>query len=192
MFRRVESGELPELLRLWVNDECLVRGRVKSAKYGWYNESLASAKGIPVFERSTGGGVVYNDLGNLNWSFFLRSSGNYLAPRSVFESVSRRVIECLSRQGFPAYFSPPNRIDLLNRKISGMAARATLKTLLVHGTLLIQSDVDKLNELCVPPPGCPPVANLTEWKPHVRVDEVITSFAGVLSESSSVQSGSVP
>ena len=54
----VDEGRLPEVLRLWVNKECLVRGKAKSPKYGWYREELAREMGVKVIERETGGGVV--------------------------------------------------------------------------------------------------------------------------------------
>ena len=63
VFGKVEGGTLPETVRLWVNSECLVRGKARSPKYGWYNEELAAKMGVKVVERETGGGVVYHDEG---------------------------------------------------------------------------------------------------------------------------------
>ena len=183
LLRRVELGELPNLVRFWVDSECLVRGKARSAQYGWYQEALAKEMGVRVIERATGGGVVYHDEGNLNWSFFVRNSGPLLSPTKMFERASRHIMRALAGLGVNAEFSPPNRIDVQGRKVSGMAARSTPRAYLVHGTLLLRSDLEKLNRLCIPPPGCPPVANLTEWVPELRQSQVVDEVVRTLRES---------
>lgn len=183
LFLREERRELPELLRLWIDSECLVRGRARSASYGWYREALAEDLGVRVVERGTGGGVVYHDEGNLNWSFFLRNTGPLLSPTAMFARASAYVTRALGGLGVGAEFAPPNRIDAYGRKISGMAARTTPKTILVHGTLLLTSDLEKLNRLCVPPEGCPPVANLEEWVKGIDPPGVLKALVGVLADS---------
>ncbi len=182
LFRRVEARELPELVRIWVNSECLVRGKARSARYGWYDEGLAKEMGVRVVVRSTGGGVVYHDEGNLNWSFFLRTSGAFVSPTKVFDQASGYVIRALGRVGVEASFSPPNRIDVAGRKVSGMAARSTVRTVLVHGTLLLNADLEKLNRLCIPPPNCPPVSNLNEWVKGIDADGLFRSLVRSLED----------
>jgi lipoate---protein ligase len=183
LFKRFAEGVLPESVRFWVNSECLVRGKARSAKYGWYNEALAAKMKILVIERSTGGGVVYQDEGNLNWSFFLRTPSNFVSPTAAFRQASDYVIRALKKLGVQAEFSPPNRIDVRDRKVSGMAARSTVRTLLVHGTLLIDSDLERLNLLCIPPPDCPPVSNITEFARGVNPAAVAKAVVAVLKES---------
>jgi len=183
LFAEVDGGVLPEVARFWVNSACLVRGEARSAKYGWYHEDIAANMKIPVLTRSTGGGVVFHDEGNLNWSFFLRNSGPLLSPTAAFDAGSKYIVKALENQGIHAKFSPPNRIDVSGRKVSGMAARFTVRTILVHGTLLIDSDLKKLNALCVPPAGCPPVSNLTEWSSHINAAAVVDAVAAVLKDS---------
>jgi len=183
LFAKVDSDSLPEVARFWVNSECLVRGEARNARYGWYREDLAEKMKIPVLKRSTGGGVVFHDEGNLNWSFFLRNSGPLLSPTAAFDAGSKYIVKALASQGIRAEFSPPNRIDVSGRKVSGMAARFTVRTILVHGTLLIDSDLEKLNALCVPPAGCPPVSNLTDWAKGIDAPAVFDSVARVLKES---------
>jgi lipoate-protein ligase A len=183
LFAKVDAGVLPEVVRFWVNSECLVRGEARSAKYGWYREDVAAKMKIPVLTRSTGGGVVFQDEGNLNWSFFLRNSGPFPSPTAAFDAGSKYIVKALESHGVRAKFSPPNRIDVSGRKVSGMAARFTVRTILVHGTLLIDSDLEKLNALCVPPADCPPVSNLTEWARHIDAAAVVDSVATVLKDS---------
>jgi lipoate-protein ligase A len=167
VFGQVERREVPEVLRFWKNTECLIRGKARNAKYGWYNEEVATKLRVPVVERSTGGGVVYNDLGNLNWSFYLQASGAVLSPEALFERSSAYVVGALRQGGFDARFSGPNRIDVSGRKVSGMAARSTRNANLVHGTLLIDANLERLSALCIAPPGCPPVSNLKSLIPGV-------------------------
>ena len=183
LFEKVDGGGLQELVRLWVNSECLVRGKAKSNNYGWYDEEAARRMQIPVIERETGGGVVYHDKGNLNWSFFLRSSGAFLSPAKAFDLGSKYVVKALLSLGLHARFSPPNRIDVLDRKVSGMAAKSTTRTLLVHGTLLLHADLEKLNMLCIPPPGCPPVSNLNDWVEEIDPPKVLRSLVCTLIDS---------
>ena len=190
LFRGVDSGELPELLRFWVDSECLVRGKAKSAQYGWYREALAQEMGVRVIERATGGGVVFHDEGNLNWSFFLRNSGRLLPPVKMFERASGHMVRALADLDVDAEFSPPNRIDVQGRKVSGMAARSTPRAYLVHGTLLLRTNLGKLNRLCIPPPGCPPVANLDEWIPEIHPLHVVRAVVEELKNAGyEVQTG---
>jgi lipoate-protein ligase A len=183
LFRKVDSRAFPEVVRFWVDSECLVRGKARNRRYGWYHEKLAEELGVQVLERSTGGGVVYHDEGNLNWSLYFRTEGSFISPTKLFGLGSNYIIEALRHLGVEAVFSAPNRIDAHGRKISGMAARSTKNTALVHGTLLLESDLEKLNRLCIPPKGSPPVANITEWKRDISARKVIGTVLEVLKES---------
>jgi len=190
IFERVDAGSLPEAVRFWVNSPCLVRGPARTPRYGWYNEKLADEMRIPVITRSTGGGVVYHDQGNLNWSFFFRMAGAFLSPGAAFDLGSQHIIRALEGLGVKAIFSAPNRIDVAGRKVSGMAARSTPRTLLVHGTLLLNSDLERLNRLCIPPPGCPPVSNLSEWLKGIDTTTMAKAVLDELAGSSfSVEEG---
>ena len=180
LFELFDAGGLPDFLRFWVNSPCLVRGKARNPRYGWYDERLAAELRVPVIERSSGGGVVYHDEGNLNWSFFLKTDGAFLSPAKAFQKGSEHIITALGNLGVGAVFSPPNRIDVGGRKVSGMAARSTARSLLVHGTLLLNADLKRLNELCTPPPGCPPVSNLTEWSEDIDADAVTRAVIGDL------------
>ena len=183
LFAKVGGGALPEVARFWINSECLVRGEARSGRYGWYREDVAAKMNIPVLTRSSGGGVVFHDEGNLNWSFFLKNDGPFPSPTAAFDAGSKYIVKALTNQGVPARFSPPNRIDVSGRKVSGMAARVTTRAILVHGTLLIDSDLEKLNALCIPPAGCPPVSNLSEWAGQMDAAAVVDEVVAVLKGS---------
>jgi lipoate-protein ligase A len=175
LFEKVKKGIYNSVIRMWINNECLIKGLHKHNQYGWYRKDIAKKLNIPVFKRITGGGVVYHDLGNLNWSFIIRTSSNYFSGKEIFERASSIIISILEKYKLEAYFSQPNRIEIEGYKISGMAARISGEALLVHGTLLINTDLKRLNLLCIPPPNCPPVQNVSFWK-HITIDDIIKLF----------------
>ncbi|MEM0322179.1 MAG: hypothetical protein QW613_07300 [Thermoprotei archaeon] len=179
LFQAVEQGIFEDTLVFYVNSSCLVRGRTKSPSYGWYNEELATRLGIRVYTRITGGGVVYHDEGNLNWSFILRPKEVFLSPKKVFHEGSKHIVAALNALDLKAHYSPPNRIDLAGFKVSGMAAYSSIKALLVHGTLLVNTDLNLLNRLCIPPPGCPSVTNLSEHA-QVRFGDIVQATVSSL------------
>jgi lipoate-protein ligase A len=182
LFELVEREEISNTLLFYVDSPSLVRGRTKSPAYGWYNEELAQRLGISVYSRITGGGVVYHDTGNLNWCFIIRVKECFLSPKKVFEEGSKYIVKSLNKLGLKACYSPPNRIDLDNSKISGMAAHSSTKTLLVHGTLLINTDLNLLNRLCIPPPSCPKVTNISEYIP-IQLEDALNSIIDTLVEA---------
>ena len=172
------------VIRFWRNSECLVAGPRKSKHYGWYREDVAEKMGIKTFTRSTAGGVVFHDLGNLNWSFYIKKENkSFISPLEAFKSAALIICNILNEFNINAYFTPPNRIDVNGYKVSGMAARSTLDAILVHGTLLFRTNLDKLNKLCIPPPSCPPVANLCEINRELTIQKFILSFCKYLKSS---------
>ncbi len=177
LFGRVEAGTMGETLRLWVNDACLVRGPNRSARSGWHRPGRAAALAVPVLARTTGGGTVYHDPGNLNWSFYLRRAAGYFGAAGLFRACAGVIVSALRPLGITAAFAAPNRIDADGRKISGVSARAGLAAVLVHGTLLVSSDLERLNALCIYPPGCPPVQNLNVLRPGLTVTDVTRAIA---------------
>ncbi len=173
----VEAGTRPDTLRLWVADECLVRGAYRSCRSGWHREAEARALGVPLYARSTGGGTVYFDRGNLNWSFYLRRAEGYVGGERLFRGGAAFIARCLAPLGIAADFAAPNRIDAAGRKISGMASRASFGAVLVHGTLLVTTDLARLDGLCIPPAGCPPVARLCDLAAGLTVEAVAQRIA---------------
>lgn len=175
----VNEGLVVNTIMLWVNDRCLVAGR-GSKGYGWYHEDLAMQLGINVYKRITGGGVVYHDRGNLNWSFFIRHENKNIDIIDLFREPAEIIINALKRLGVEAYFMPPNRIEFKGYKISGMASYVKRNAVLVHGTLLVRSNLEELNKLCIPPLNSPPVTNLAYWIEGLTIPTIINSIEEVL------------
>ena len=180
LLRDVDRGLRAPAVRLWINDECLVRGPHRSPTSGWYRKRLARELGVRVHTRPTGGGCVYHDRGNLNWSFYLRRTEGYVGYPKLFRWCADFVVEALRALGLQASFAAPNRIDIAGRKVSGLAARALQHAALVHGTLLVSSNLERVNALCIRPPGCPPVARICDFDPRLTVPQVSDAIAGVL------------
>jgi|GEM_PF-1790696 lipoate-protein ligase A len=175
----VNEGFVSNTIMLWINDRCLVAGR-GSKGYGWYHEQLATQLGINVYKRITGGGVVYHDKGNLNWSFFIRHENKNIDIIDLFKEPAEIIINALNRLGIEAYFMPPNRIEFKGYKISGMASYVKKNAILVHGTLLVESNLEELNKLCIPPLNSPPVTNLAYWIKGLTISTIINSIEEAL------------
>ncbi len=125
-------------LILWQNDNTIVIGQNQIAE-AEINRSFVEAHGIRVVRRTTGGGAVYHDLGNLNYSF-ITDSGD--AQRLTMEHFTGPVVEALRGLGLRAEASGRNDILVEGRKVSGTAQRMAGGRILHHGTLLFDSNAE--------------------------------------------------
>ncbi|MFW5745193.1 MAG: lipoate--protein ligase family protein, partial [Spirochaetota bacterium] len=135
--------DLGPTLILWRNDPCVVIGRHQNP---WLECDLAALRrhGLPLVRRISGGGAVYHDGGNTNFSF-LASESDYDQERHF-----RVVISGLSRLGIAAWKTDRNDLRVGDRKISGNAFRHTRGRSLHHGTLLVNADLDRLTAFLTP------------------------------------------
>lgn len=127
-----------DYLLLWQNDNTIVIGQNQNAE-AEINRAFVETHGIHVVRRTTGGGAVYHDLGNLNYSF-ITDSGD--AERLTMERFTRPVVEALRGLGLQAEASGRNDILVEGRKVSGTAQRLLGKRILHHGTLLFDANPD--------------------------------------------------
>lgn len=128
-------------LLLYVNNPSVIIGRNQNPLRE-IDGAFARDKGIQIFRRVSGGGAVYHDPGNLNFSFITRHDRNHFHN---FRHFTGPVISALNRMGVSAELNGRNDIVVRGRKISGNAQYSTGKTMLSHGTLLLNSDLDALN-----------------------------------------------
>lgn len=93
---------------------------------------------IPFFRRESGGGTVYHDLGNINFSFIL--------PRPLYSTEKNLtiVVRVLHRLGVKARYTERNDILVSGKKISGSAFRYKDNRVLHHGTLLCRANLHRL------------------------------------------------
>ena len=89
--------------------------------------------------RLSGGGAVYHDLGNLNFSFITKDDGESFHN---FRKFTEPVVNALKKLGVNAELSGRNDIEVEGRKISGNAQFSTRGRMFSHGTLMLDSEID--------------------------------------------------
>ena len=125
------------ILFIWQNDRSVIIGRGQNAWRECRSELLES-DGVKLARRTTGGGAVYHDLGNINFSFLLSRSKYDLTLQL---SVVRQAIRAC---GIDCVCTGRNDLSVGGKKISGNAFRFTENGALHHGTLLVSTDTDKM------------------------------------------------
>ncbi len=121
---------------LWQNRPAIIVGRNQNALEE-INREYVEQHGIAVVRRLTGGGAVYHDLGNLNFTYVVHDEGKGFE----FHRFSQPVIKALATLGITAELSGRNDILIDGRKFSGNAEYRHRDRLLHHGTLLFDSEL---------------------------------------------------
>lgn len=142
--------QLPALI-LWQNDPCVVIGRAQNPWRECNLDAMAEAN-IPLVRRQSGGGTVYHDLGNLNFTI--------ISEMATFSKTAnlQLIQRALQTLGVTAHLNARNDLyallpnDSSPRKISGSAFRQTKDRAFHHGTVLINSDLSQLNRYLNPRP----------------------------------------
>ena len=124
------------LVMLWQNDNTIVVGRHQNTTEE-VNQQYVNEHGIRVVRRTTGGGAVYHDLGNLNYSVI----ADRTEEADEMKFFTGPVIEVLRSMGTGAEFSGRNDIIIEGKKVSGTAQRIYKNRILHHGCLLFDSDL---------------------------------------------------
>ena len=134
----LEGIRTPEpLFFLWQNAPAVIIG-LNQSPYAEVNLPYLERKGILLARRVTGGGAVYHDLGNLNYSI--------VGPLEQMENAFEWVPQALQRMGVPAERSGRNDIMVEGRKCSGYAKRLSKDRMMIHGTLMWDVDLEVLTE----------------------------------------------
>lgn len=129
-----------DILILWQNEPTIVVGKHQDTM-AEINEAFVKKNGIHVVRRNSGGGTVYHDLGNLNFSVIEAYTAS-----SSFAVFAEPVIRCLDQLGVTAQFSGRNDITVEGCKFSGNAQYIYKNKILHHGTILFSSDLNVLSE----------------------------------------------
>lgn len=127
-----------EILILWQNDNTVVIGQNQNAAEE-INADFVKEHSVTVVRRTTGGGAVYHDMGNLNYSF-ITMLGN--AEELSIEKFSEPVCKALKSLGVAAKTSGRNDIVVDGKKVSGVAQRIYKNRILHHGTLLFSANTE--------------------------------------------------
>ena len=129
-----------DYLLLWQNDNSVIIGRNQNAEEE-INKKYVADNDIKVIRRNTGGGAVYHDLGNLNYSFITDVDDVNQLNITRFTDI---VVASLRSLGLDAKPSGRNDILIEESKVSGTAQHLYKNRILYHGTLLFDSDPDKI------------------------------------------------
>lgn len=132
--------EKEDFFFLWQNEPSVIIGKNQTTLEE-INTSFIEERGIHVARRVSGGGAVYHDLGNLNFTFII--TVDRLSQVNFFKYVEP-VVQALASIGVKAEVSGRNDILVDGRKISGNAQRLSGNRLMHHGTLLFDENLEDL------------------------------------------------
>ena len=144
----IDSFAGEDIFMLWRNAPSVIIGRNQNA-YSELDTGYAEKKGIKVVRRLTGGGAVFHDLGNVNYTFITEYDGTGALNYPKF---CRPVVEAIKLLGIDACVSGRNDILADGRKISGNAQCVRNGRVLHHGTLLWSADFSEMTGVLRPDP----------------------------------------
>ncbi|WP_404433369.1 lipoate--protein ligase [Sutcliffiella horikoshii] len=125
-------------LLFYINEPSIIIGKNQNSVEE-INTKYVEDNGIHVVRRLSGGGAVYHDYGNLNFSFITKDDGESFHN---FKKFTAPVVEALKSLGVEAEMSGRNDILAEGRKISGNAQFSTRGRMFSHGTLLFDSEIE--------------------------------------------------
>ena len=173
------------ILYLWRNQHTVVIGRNQNA-WKECRTALLEEEGGFLARRLSGGGAVYHDLGNLNFTF-LTSSSLYDVSRQT-----EVLVRALHFLGISAVRTGRNDVSVEDRKVSGNAYYSGKAGRLHHGSILINGDIDRMGRYLQPSAAKlkakgvdsvrSRVANLREFSSSVTVDSVKNAIAAAFLE----------
>lgn len=130
-----------EIFMLWRDKPCIVVGKNQNTLQE-INYEYVKEHNIPVVRRLTGGGAVFHDLGNLNFTFITSKNPSDFTN---FKKFTAPIIEVLNTLGIKAEFSGRNDLTIEGKKFSGNAQCSYKGRVLHHGTLLFSSEIVDLS-----------------------------------------------
>lgn len=173
-----------DVLLLWRNRPAVVVGCYQNICREVHVRTLLD-RGIPVVRRMSGGGTVYHDLGNLNYTLI----SDQMGPLD-YDRCLEPVIRALNALGVPAHKNRTCDIAVDGKKISGSAQKIAGGRVLHHGTLLFDSDLSLLDEITTGRKNdafCSKgtesaICTVTNLRPYLKAGCEIVTFAKRLAE----------
>ncbi|MDD3271743.1 MAG: lipoate--protein ligase [Syntrophomonadaceae bacterium] len=139
----LNRGDIKEdIFLLWQNSPVVVVGRNQNTVEE-INQSFIQEKGIEVVRRISGGGAVYHDLGNLNFTFIVNDAPSLTLD---FTRFTAPVIKALETIGVKAEDQGRNDISIKGRKFSGNAQCRQRGRLMHHGTILFDTNLEDMEQ----------------------------------------------
>lgn len=174
-----------EVFMLWRNDNTVVVG-VNQSTLSEINYEEVCRRDVKVVRRMTGGGAVFHDLGNINYTFISNSRTDVLAD---FRRFAQPITDALALLGVNAVLSGRNDLEIDGKKFSGNAQCVKNGRLLHHGTLLFSSDISGLSQVLRVSPekisskGVKSVrSRVTNISSHLKKEMTVLQFEDFLSD----------
>lgn len=124
----------------YVNEPSIIIGKNQNT-YAEVNQKYVDEHHIHIVRRISGGGAVYHDLGNLNFSFVTHADADSFHN---FKKFTMPIVEALNEMGVKAELSGRNDLQVGSRKISGNAMFQAKDRMFSHGTLMLDSNIDEV------------------------------------------------
>ncbi len=133
------------IFMLWRNNNAIIVGKHQNT-LAEINVDHVKERGIKVVRRLTGGGAVFHDLGNINYTFIMGYGAE--GAKVDFKKYNQPIIDVLSSLGVKAHFSGRNDILIDDQKFSGNAEHIyhQKQRVLHHGTLLYASEIQDISD----------------------------------------------
>lgn len=140
----MEHANLDEpILYFYINSPCIILGRYQDA-YEEVNLDYVKQHHIIVTRRTSGGGAVYDDLGNVSFSFITKDDGDSIGN---FRKFTEPVLTALHEMGAAgAELAGRNDLQINGRKFSGNAMKTEKGRMFSHGTLMYNVDLDVIGK----------------------------------------------
>lgn len=166
----LENSKLNDVwLYFWKSEDSVILGK---NQVPWVEINIPYCKkhNIKVARRISGGGTVFHDLGNLNYSFII--------PREIYSEKSflQLIIDALTQLRIPAEIKKKNSLFFKNRKIGGTAFRLTKNHVLHHGTLLLNADLNKISKALKSDAECVSKAIKSQPAPVLNLKNIFPSL----------------
>ncbi|MFS1663728.1 lipoate--protein ligase [Streptococcus sp. zg-JUN1979] len=172
-----------ELFILWINEPAIIIGKHQNT-IEEINKEYTDAHGIHVVRRLSGGGAVYHDLNNLNYTII---SNKAKEGAFDFKTFSKPVIDTLAKLGVEASFTGRNDLEIDGQKFAGNAQAYYKGRMMHHGCLLFDVDMSVLGQALkvskdkIESKGVKSVrARVTNILPHLKEAITVEGFSDAI------------
>ena len=183
-FKKLKDEE--EIFLLWINEPSIIVGKYQNT-IEEINTEYTREKGIHVIRRISGGGAVYHDLNNLNYTII--SNRDKGQEGFNFKEFSKPIIETLAELGVKAEFTGRNDLEIDGQKFCGNAQAYIKDRVMHHGCLLFNVDFSALGDALkvskdkIESKGVKSVrSRVTNILPHLKTPITVEEFGDKIME----------